>query len=165
MGKQGRAIIGMDIDELVGLLNKALADEWLAYYQYWVGAKVLVGPMKGEVAAELNVHATEELGHANLLADRILQLGGTPVISPDKWLELTNCGYDAPEDPYVEAVLNQNLNGERCAIKTYNNLLTLLEGKDVVTYNMVLSILTDELEHEEDIEAMLQDMEWKGFTK
>lgn len=165
MGKQGRAIIGMDIDELVGLLNKALADEWLAYYQYWVGAKVLVGPMKGEVAAELNVHATEELGHANLLADRIMQLGGTPVISPDKWLELTNCGYDAPEDPYVEAVLNQNLNGERCAIKTYNNLLTLLEGKDVVTYNMVLSILTDELEHEEDIEAMLQDMEWKGFTK
>lgn len=165
MGKQGRAIIGMDIDELVGLLNKALADEWLAYYQYWVGAKVLVGPMKGEVAAELNVHATEELGHANLLADRILQLGGTPVISPDKWLELTNCGYDAPDDPYVEAVLNQNLNGERCAIKTYNNLLTLLEGKDVVTYNMVLSILTDELEHEEDIEAMLQDMEWKGFTK
>ena len=165
MGKQGRAIIGMDIDELVGLLNKALADEWLAYYQYWVGAKVLVGPMKGEVAAELNVHATEELGHANLLADRILQLGGTPVISPDKWLELTNCGYDAPEDPYVEAVLNQNLNGERCAIKTYITLLTLLEGKHVVTYNMVLSILTDELEHEEDIEAMLQDMEWKGFTK
>jgi bacterioferritin len=165
MGKQGRAIIGMDIDELVGLLNKALADEWLAYYQYWVGAKVLVGPMKGEVAAELNVHATEELGHANLLADRIMQLGGTPVISPEKWLELTNCGYDAPDDPYVEAVLNQNLNGERCAIKTYNNLLTMLEGKDVVTYNMVLSILTDELEHEEDIEAMLQDMEWKGFTK
>jgi bacterioferritin len=116
--------------------------------------------MKGEVAAELNVHATEELGHANLLADRIMQLGGTPVISPEKWLELTNCGYDAPDDPYVEAVLNQNLNGERCAIKTYNNLLTMLEGKDVVTYNMVLSILTDELEHEEDIEAMLQI--WSG---
>ena len=165
MGKQGRAIIGMDIEELVGLLNKALADEWLAYYQYWVGAKVLVGPMKGEVAAELNVHATEELAHANLLAERIMQLGGTPVLSPQKWYDLTNCGYDAPEDPYVEAVLNQNLSGERCAIKTYNDLLSIVEGKDVVTYNMVLGILNDELEHEEDIEAMLEDMQWKGFNK
>ena len=165
MGKQGRAIIGMDIDELVALLNKALADEWLAYYQYWVGSRVLVGPMKGEVAAELEVHANEELAHATLLADRILQLGGTPILTPEKWFSLTNCGYDAPEDPYVEAVLNQNLSGERCAIKTYNNLLTLLEGKDVITYNMVLGILTDELEHEEDIEAMLQDMEWKGYSK
>lgn len=165
MGKQGRAIIGMDIGELVELLNKALSDEWLAYYQYWVGAKVLVGPMKGEVAAELNVHANEELAHANLLAERIMQLGGTPVLSPQEWYELTNCGYEAPEDSYVEAVLKQNLSGERCAITTYNELLSIVEGKDVITYNMVLGILNDELEHEEDIEAMLEDMEWKGFNK
>jgi len=40
MGTKGREIVGMDIDKLIELLNKALADEWLAYYQYWVGAKV-----------------------------------------------------------------------------------------------------------------------------
>jgi bacterioferritin len=163
MGKQGRAIIGMDVDTLVELLNKALADEWLAYYQYWIGAKVLVGPMKGEIAAELLVHANEELAHANLVAERILQLKGTPILNPDQWTKLTNCGYDAPEDPYVKAVLEQNLKGERCAINTYNELLKATEGKDPITYNMVLSILTDELEHEEDIEAMLEDLQWKGL--
>ena len=41
MGSKGRAIVGLDVDELLVVLNKAYADEWLAYYQYWIGAKVI----------------------------------------------------------------------------------------------------------------------------
>ena len=48
MGTKGRAIVGIDVDNLIKVLNKALADEWLAYYQYWVGAKVAKGPMRGQ---------------------------------------------------------------------------------------------------------------------
>ena len=66
MGTKGRSIVGMDVDELLGMLNKALADEWLAYYQYWLGAKIVKGPMKDAVAAELILHATEELSHRGL---------------------------------------------------------------------------------------------------
>ena len=66
MGTRGREIVGMDVDELLKLLNGAFASEWLAYYQYWLGAKVIKGPMKDAVAAELNLHATEELNHAVL---------------------------------------------------------------------------------------------------
>src|SRR5512137_791425 len=123
MGVRGREIIGMDVDELLKLLNAAYASEWLAYYQYWVGAKVIKGPMKDAVIAELTLHATEELNHATLLATRIIQLGGTPVTKPQDWYKLTNCGYDAPEDPYVIKVLEQNIKGEQCAIKSYNRLL------------------------------------------
>ena len=51
MGTKGRALVGKDVDKLIEMLNKALADEWLAYYQYWVGAKVVKGPMReGEIA-------------------------------------------------------------------------------------------------------------------
>ena len=82
MGQKGRSIVKMDVDELINLLNKALSDEWLAYYQYWIGAKVVKGPMKDAVIAELTLHATEELGHAELLSTRIIQLGGTPVLIP-----------------------------------------------------------------------------------
>ncbi|HEY89612.1 MAG TPA: ferritin, partial [Thermoflexia bacterium] len=58
MGTRGRSmIVGLDVDELIVKLNKALADEWLAYYQYWIGAKVAAGPMRGAVAAELEEHA------------------------------------------------------------------------------------------------------------
>jgi bacterioferritin (cytochrome b1) len=73
----------MDVDTLITLLNNALSDEWLAYYQYWTGAKVVKGPMKDAVIAELDLHATEELGHAQLIATRIIQLGGTPVLTPE----------------------------------------------------------------------------------
>ena len=158
MGDKAREIIGMDVDTLIEDLNKAYADEWLAYYQYWIGAKVLKGPMRGAVAQELTVHATEELQHADMIAARIIQLGGTPILTPEKWYDMTNCGYSPPENPDVEAVVKQNLEGERCAIGVYKEMLAMLRGKDDVTYNMILSIQTDEHEHEEDLQAFLEDL-------
>ena len=159
MGTRGREIVGMDINELLDLLNGAFASEWLAYYQYWLGAKVIKGPMKDAVAAELNLHATEELNHANLLADRIIQLGGDPVLDPRKWFELSPCAYDAPEDTYVSVLLEQNIAGEQCAISAYKNLMDATKDKDMVTYNMALTILEQEVEHEEDLQSLHEDLE------
>jgi bacterioferritin len=159
MAQKGREIVKMNVEELINLLNKALADEWLAYYQYWIGAKVVKGPMKDAVIAELNLHATEELAHAVLISTRIIQLGGTPVLSPGEWLNISNCSYDAPTDPYVGRVLDQNIIGEQCAIKTYNNLLDITREGDPVSYNMILGILSQEVEHEEDLSALREDLE------
>ena len=145
MGQKGRSIVKMDVDELINLLNKALSDEWLAYYQYWIGAKVVKGPMKDAVIAELTLHATEELSHAELLSTRIIQLGGTPVLSPEEWFKLTNCGYDAPTDPYVEKILDQNIKGEQCAIKVYSELLDITRDGDPVTYNIILQFFPRKL--------------------
>lgn len=159
MGTRGREIIGMDVGQLLKLLNQAYASEWLAYYQYWLGAKVIKGPMKDAVAAELNLHATEELGHAVLVANRIIQLGGTPVVSPRGWFDLSPCKYDAPDDPYVAALLDQNIAGEQCAISTYKSLMDATKDKDMVTYNMALTILEQEVEHEEDLQSLREDLE------
>jgi bacterioferritin len=93
-----------------------------------------------------------------MLAERILQLGGTPLLRPEDWYEMTNCGYEAPEDPYVEALLEQNIKGEQCAIETYQRLVELTKDADPVTYNMVLSILADEIEHEADLQAFVEDI-------
>jgi len=159
MGTRGREIVGMDVNVLIKELNKALADEWLAYYQYWIGAKVAKGPMRGAVVAELVEHANEELEHAGMLVERILQLGGTPVLSPEDWYKVTNCGYEAPSDPKVKTLLEQNIKGEQCAIDVYQKLSTMVKDKDPITYQMVLEILADEVEHEEDLEALLEDMQ------
>jgi bacterioferritin len=159
MGQKGRSIVKMDVDKLINLLNKALSDEWLAYYQYWVGAKVVKGPMKDAVIAELTIHATEELAHAELLAARIIQLEGVPVLSPADWLKSSNCGFAKPEDPYVEEILKQNIKGEQCAIKIYSELLDITREADPVTYNMLLTILSQEVEHEEDLSALKEDLE------
>jgi bacterioferritin len=159
MGTRGREIIGMNVEDLLALLNKAYASEWLAYYQYWLGAKVIKGPMKDAVAAELNLHATEELSHATLLAARIVQLGGTPVTTPQQWYALSPCAYDAPDDPYVAVLLDQNIAGEQCAISTYKSLMDTTKDKDMVTYNLALTILQQEVEHEEDLQSLKEDLE------
>lgn len=159
MGTRGRAIIGMNVDELIDLLNRAYCDEWLAYYQYWIGSKLVVGPMKEATIAELIQHATDELRHATMVADRILQLGGTPATSPQVLLEKTNCGYDAPDDPYVKTILEQNIKGEQCAISVYDKIAKITKDTDPITYNMVLQILQDEVEHEEDLQALYEDLE------
>jgi bacterioferritin len=159
MGTKGIAIVDMDVKELINVLNRAFADEWLAYYQYWIGAKVVKGPMKEAVIAELVQHAADELRHADMLALRIIQLGGTPVTKPEEWYKHSNCGYDAPEKPFVKEVLEQNIKGEQCAIMAYKNLINLTMGKDPVTYNIALQILQDEVGHEEDLQSEMEDLE------
>ena len=155
---QAIKIADTDVKKLIKLLNKAYSDEWLSYYQYWVGSKTVRGPNKEAVIAELTLHATEELGHAVLLTARIIQLGGTPVADPQDWFKLTLCGYYAPNDPYVIKVLEQNIKSEQCSIKTYDNLLKKVKDQDPVTYNIILGIKQMEEDHEEDLQAVLDDI-------
>jgi bacterioferritin len=158
MGTKGREIVGMDVGKILELLYKAFADEWLAYYQYWVGAKIVAGPMKEAVIAELLQHAADELRHADMLTTRIIQLGGKPLITPQDWFKSSNCGYDTPDDPFVRKILEQNIKGEQCAIGVYNRIIQDIGMKDPVTQNVVLQILQDEVEHEEDLQALLEDL-------
>ncbi|MBN2142019.1 ferritin [Candidatus Woesearchaeota archaeon] len=160
MGTVGRKIAGKNVDEIINLMNKALADEWLAYYQYWVGAQVVKGPMRAHVEAELKEHAEEELKHANMLSKRIIQLGGTPILNPSEWVKLSNCKYDEPKDPHVMSVLKQNIKGEQCAIAVYKKLLEkVMASQDFISVNMVRKIMEDEVEHEDDLEALKEDLE------
>ncbi|UCD15366.1 MAG: ferritin-like domain-containing protein [Candidatus Omnitrophota bacterium] len=158
MGTKGKEIVNLKTEEVVRLLNKAYADEWFAYYQYWVGAKVVKGPMRPAVVQELEEHAADELKHATKIVDRIIQLGGRPLLKPADWASQANCPYIAPSNEHVVKVLEQNIKGEQCAIEVYNKLLQYLEGKDTLTYHMVLEILEDEVEHEEDLETILEDI-------
>ena len=159
MGIKGRETSVKDAEKLIDLLNEALSEEWLAYYQYWIGSKVMEGPMRSEIEPELLIHANQELNHANLVANRIVQLGGTPVLDPSEWTKLGKCAYEAPNDPYVEAVLEQNLRGERCAIDRYKSLADLTNGIDHTTHQMATTILSEEIEHEQEIEDWLLDID------
>ncbi|MBN1480054.1 ferritin [candidate division KSB1 bacterium] len=159
MGKKGVEILNVDVEKLIQMLNEALCEEWLAYYQYWIGARMMEGPMRSEIEPELLVHADQELNHAVMVVDRIIQLGGTPVLTPADWMGLSKCEYEVPSDPYVEAILNQNLNGERCAIQRYSGIADYTAGKDHTTHQIATTILNEELEHEQDIEDWIADIQ------
>jgi len=161
MGTVGKEIVGIDVKKLIEKLNQALADEWLAYYQYWVGAKVIKGINKDAVIAELIQHSADELRHAGMLADRIIQLAGTPLLDPKEWTEKSGCGYSAPKDPAVLKILIQNIKGKQCAIKAYKKLMDFTKDKDEITYQMAFEIMRDEVEHEEDLQALEEDLKIK----
>jgi bacterioferritin len=159
MGEKGIEIVKFGVKALITLLNKALADEWFAYYQYWIGAQIVAGPMRETAVKELTEHAADELKHAKMLAERIIQLGGVPVDDPRDWSKLANCAYLKPSDQHIKAIIQQGIEGERCAIDVYHKLLVSLKDQDQITYEMILSILKDEVEHEEDFETLLKDLE------
>ncbi len=159
MARVGNSIIkGLEVKEIITLLNKAYADEWLAYYQYFIESKVVKGIMKDAAITELNQHAADELRHATMVADRILQLGGTPLLHPNDWTKHSNCGYDAPSNFDVVSILKDAIKGEQCAIQTYSSIVDLTRDKDIVTYDLVSQILADEVEHEEDLQALHDDI-------
>lgn len=158
MALKAREILTIDPETVIKLLNKAFADEWLAYYQYWIGAQVAEGPLRPSIVQELEEHATQEFDHAKKLSKRIIQLGGTPLMSPQEWLKECNCPYQAPADKFVLSIVEQNIKAEQCAIEVYNTLLKTVKNDDPVTYDLILGILQDELEHEEEMQNLANDI-------
>ena len=70
--------------QLIDLLNEDLAREYQAIIAYVVYSQVIKGAAYMNIAAELAVHATEELSHALILANQIDYLGGMPVVVPNR---------------------------------------------------------------------------------
>ena len=116
------------------------------------------GIMKDAAIAELTEHATDELRHANMIANRILQLGGTPLLSPEDWFTHSTCGYETPKEYDVVSLLEDSIKGEQCAISIYSKLAEMTRDKDIVTYDIVSEILADEVEHEEDLQSLHDDI-------
>ena len=161
MGMKGREIVekaGIDADKLIEMLNKAYCDELLAFYQYWIGAKLAVGIPRAQLEAEMEEHANEELDHANRLAKRIIELAGTPEIDPAIWKKRSTCGYLPPDNPTVEDLLEQNIQSERCAICVYQKILDYVRGKDMITGHIIRHILEEEVEHEQELEDIREDL-------
>ena len=158
MSEIAQKISKVDKEELLNILNIAFAEEWLAYYQYWLGAQLMVGPERKSISAEFIEHANEEFDHAQKLATRIIELGGTPILNPNEWQKVALCKYDAPEKPYVMNLLEQNLIAERCAVVRYQKICEMTHGDDYETYHMAVKILHDELEHAEEILSFKNDI-------
>ncbi len=150
----------IDLPELLAQLNAALSEEWLAFYQYWIGAQVVEGAMRSDVQREFNEHALEEFAHAKMLADRIVQLEGVPVLDPMQWSILARCKYSIPLDTDVTNLLKQNIAAERCAVIRYEEIASLCNNVDYTTCDIAKRIMAEEEEHEQDLQDLLRDVEW-----
>jgi len=158
MGEKGRQIVGLDIEELLADLNRLYADEWLAVYAYNYMSQVVTGrPAAKQLAALLLDTSRDELEHQQELAERITSLGGKPVADISKLVEASNDGYPAlpANEKDFEAIVRAVIQAEHGAIEGYNRLAQKTHGKDPITYNLVVHILTEEVEHEDEFENLL----------
>lgn len=141
----------VDKSETVKLLRKALADEYIAAHQYWTQAKIVQGIQRDEIVTELLGHRDEEMGHANLLMDRILQLGGNPELRPLDWDSFTECSYKLNASWDQKAVLDIAIDSERCAVTHYTQIAQFVQVRDDTTYDLVMKIIDDEYKHITDL--------------
>lgn len=147
---------GADVERVITVLNEALATEIvcvLRYRQHYYDAK---GIHAEPVAAEFLEHAREEQEHADRLAERITQLGGSPDLNPDTLTGRAHSEYRTASD--LIDMIKENLVAERVAITSYTEIIKWLGDSDITTRRLFEDILAVEEEHADDMITFLEKM-------
>ena len=142
-------------EDLVRLLNDALATELVCVLRYKRHHFTAHGLASPKIAEELLAHASVEATHADRLARRIVQLGGVPDFSPDTLIRRSHAQYDASLD--LRAMLRANLVAERVAVEVYSQLINLIGDKDASTRRLLEDILAEEQQHADELKDWLAD--------
>ena len=140
-------------EDIIKLLNDALATELvctLRYKRHYFTAKGLASP---KIAEEFLVHANEETAHGDMIAERIVQLGGEPDFAPTTLTARSHADYDESLD--LQAMIRANLIAERVAIEAYGQMIRLIGDKDSTTRRILESILAQEQEHADELSDWL----------
>jgi len=141
---------GVDVDHLLDLLVKNAAAELTTFYYYTILRVNLTG-LDGETVKEIAETARiEDRNHFEALVPRIYELGGKLPVSMVDFHNVSGCPpAGLPPNPAdTMAMLKVLVEAERCAVRQYTHICNLTAGKDHRTYDLALSILHEEVEHE-----------------
>jgi bacterioferritin len=142
-----------DREAVIGMLNAALATELLCVLRYKRHYYTVSGPNTGHIKAEFLEHAQQEQDHADRIAERIVQLNGSPNFNPATLTQRSHAEYDDSED--VQAMIRADLIAERVAIESYRQMIQAIGDKDPTTRHMLTEILAVEEEHADDMSDLL----------
>ena len=156
--EQGAITEGYQADRevVVKLLNEALATELVCILRYKRHYFMASGINADSVAQEFLQHATEEQGHADLIATRIVQLKGEPNFSPEGMAIRSHAEY--VEGDSLLDMIKEDLVAERIAIDSYGEMIRYIGDKDITTRRMLEGILAMEEEHADDLSSLLEDL-------
>ena len=149
-----------DRDAVNKLLNEALATELVCVLRYRRHYFMARGIHSQGVAAEFLEHSNEEQGHADRIAERIVQLGGEPDFSPDGLTSRSHAEY--VEGATLADMIREDLVAERIAIDSYREMAQYLGDRDPTTRRMIEEILAVEEEHADDLADLLQGVPDSG---
>ena len=147
---------GAEREIVVKLLNDALATELVCVLRYKRHYFMSSGIHAASVAAEFLQHANEEMGHADMLAKRIVELRGEPNFCPVGMADRSHAEY--VEGKTLKDMIKEDLIAERIAIESYREMITYLGEQDPTTRRLLKEILASEEEHAEDLSSLLEGM-------
>jgi len=145
---------GADRERVIAVLNEALATELVCVLRYKRHYYMADGINSASVAAEFLQHATEEQGHADQIAARIVQLQGEPDFNPSTLVQRSHAEY-VPGDDLID-MIKEDLVAERVAIASYSEIIRWLGDGDVTTRRLMENILGVEEEHADDLLTFLK---------
>jgi bacterioferritin len=145
-----------DRETVIKILNEALATEIVCVLRYKRHYFMAKGIHAESVAAEFLEHANDEQGHADLIAARIVQLGGEPNFNPDGLLMRSHAEY--VEGSSLIEMIKEDLVAERIAIDSYRDMVQYLGNDDPTSRRMLEGILAVEEEHADDLVSLLGEI-------
>jgi bacterioferritin len=143
-----------DRTTVLKLLNDSLATELVCVLRYRRHHFMARGIHSQSVAQEFLDHSNEELGHADEIAERIVQLGGEPDLAPAGLVGRSHAEYIAGDS--LASMIRENLVAERIAIDSYRDIIKYLGDRDPTTRRMLEGILAVEEEHADDLADLLE---------
>ena len=143
----------LDKEQVIKILNEALATEIVCVLRYRFHYYMASGIHKEGAAQEFLEHSNEEQQHADMIAERIKQLGGKPEMNPAIVAQTSHSEY--VEGTSLEDMLREDLVAERIAIQTYREMVAFFGEKDPTSRRMMEEILAVEEEHADDIADLL----------
>ena len=146
---------GGDRDRVIQVLNEALATELVCVLRYKRHFYMAEGINSGSVAAEFLQHATEEQGHADQIAARIVQLQGEPDFNPATLVARSHAEYVEGRD--LIDMITEDLVAERIAIASYGEIVRWIGDTDITTRRLMEQILAVEEEHADDLLTFLKE--------
>jgi len=156
--RQGAVTAGYKADReaLIRILNDALATEIVCVLRYKRHQFMASGIHAQSVAAEFAQHAAEEQEHADMIAERIVQLGGAPDYSPATLTERSHSEYVEGGD--LAQMIEEDLVAERIAIESYGEIISYIGNDDPTTRRLLEAILEKEEEHAEELASIIDDV-------
>ena len=140
-------------DEAISVLNEALATELLCVLRYRFHYYMATGIHSAPAKAEFLEHAHDEQEHAEMLAERIKQLGGKPDMNPATIAQRSHTEYK--EGTSLTDMLREDLVAERVAIETYREIVQYFGERDPTSRVMMEKILAQEEDHADDLADLL----------
>jgi bacterioferritin len=145
---------GGDPNHTIAILQTVLATELVCVLRYTQHSIAANGLSSQSVKQEFAEHAKEEHSHALAVAERIVQLGGTPNFDP-AGLDMRSASQFMPGVNLVDMIC-ENLIAERIAVEHYRNLIRHFATFDSTTRRMLEGILAVEEGHADEMRDLLQ---------